>query len=57
MVVQMEEEEYMREAIQWDRTEFPDNQPCVDLIEKKPMGEHHLLVTTPSNKAPPYPHS
>ena len=34
----MEEEEYMREQIEWDRTDFPDNQPCVDLIEKKPMG-------------------
>jgi myosin heavy subunit len=37
--LQMEEEEYMREQIEWDRTDFPDNQPCVDLIEKKPMGE------------------
>jgi hypothetical protein len=37
----MEEEEYMREQIQWDRTDFPDNQPCVDLIEKKPMGTSH----------------
>ena len=33
-----EEEEYAREAIEWDRTDFPDNQPCVDLIEKKPLG-------------------
>jgi len=33
-----EEEEYMREEIEWDRTDFPDNQPCVDLIEKKPIG-------------------
>lgn len=33
----------MREQIQWDRTDFPDNQPCVDLIEKKPMGtDDHL---------------
>lgn len=37
--LQMEEEEYMREKIEWDRTDFPDNQPCVDLIEKKPMGK------------------
>lgn len=35
----MEEQEYIREQIQWDRTDFPDNQPCVDLIEKKPMGK------------------
>jgi len=37
-----EEEEYMREQIQWDRTDFPDNQPCVDLIQKKPMGKRIL---------------
>jgi len=33
-----EEEEYAREEIDWDRSDFPDNQPCVDLIEKKPLG-------------------
>ena len=37
-VFQEEAEEYEREQIQWDRTEFPDNNPCIELVEKKPMG-------------------
>ncbi|KAG5189663.1 P-loop containing nucleoside triphosphate hydrolase protein [Tribonema minus] len=33
-----EVEEYTREQIPFDRRDFPNNQPCLDLIEKKPMG-------------------
>lgn len=33
-----EVEEYTREQIPFDRRDFPDNQPCLDLIEKKPVG-------------------
>lgn len=31
-------EEYTREQIPFDRHDFPNNQSCLDLIEKKPMG-------------------
>ncbi|KAG5189092.1 P-loop containing nucleoside triphosphate hydrolase protein [Tribonema minus] len=33
-----EVEEYTREQIPFDRHDFPNNQSCLDLIEKKPMG-------------------
>merc|ERR1712196_513495 len=33
-----EEEEYRKEKIEWDRTNFPDNRDVIELIEKKPMG-------------------
>jgi myosin heavy subunit len=28
----------MREQVPWEEVEFQSNQPCVDLIEKKPTG-------------------
>jgi hypothetical protein len=31
----LEQEEYMREKINWTFIEFFDNQPCIDLIEGK----------------------
>ena len=34
----LEEEEYNKEGIQFIASEFPNNQSCLDLIEKPPMG-------------------
>lgn len=31
----LEQEEYVREGIEWTFIEFYDNQPCIDLIEAK----------------------
>lgn len=30
---QLEQEEYLREELPWNRIEFSDNQPCIVLIE------------------------
>ena len=37
-IFQMEEQEYARENIVFDPQEFPDNQHCLDLIDKPPRG-------------------
>mmetsp|Transcript_36306 Transcript_36306/g.58686 ORF Transcript_36306/g.58686 Transcript_36306/m.58686 type:complete len:1509 (-) Transcript_36306:778-5304(-) len=42
-VFKMEQEEYMREKITWSYVDFVDNQPCLDLLEKKPLGLFCLL--------------
>lgn len=34
-VFKLEQEEYLREAIDWSFINFYDNQPCIDLIEGK----------------------
>lgn len=34
-VFKLEQEEYIREQIEWSFIEFNDNQPCIDLIENK----------------------
>lgn len=34
-VFKLEQEEYVREEIEWSFIEFSDNQPCIDLIENK----------------------
>ncbi|GMM55850.1 myosin 4 [Maudiozyma humilis] len=34
-VFKLEQEEYVRENIEWSFIEFNDNQPCIDLIENK----------------------
>ena len=41
-VFKLEQEEYMREQIDWTFIDFSDNQPCIDLIEAK-MGILSLL--------------
>lgn len=57
-VFKLEQEEYLREQIDWTFIEFSDNQPCIDLIEGKlgilslldeesrlPMGSDEQFVT------------
>ncbi|KAL3425617.1 hypothetical protein PVAG01_02408 [Phlyctema vagabunda] len=57
-VFKLEQEEYMREQIDWKFIDFSDNQPCIDLIEGKlgilslldeesrlPMGSDEQFVT------------
>ncbi|CAG0897110.1 unnamed protein product [Darwinula stevensoni] len=39
----LEQEEYSREEIDWKSIDFYDNQPCIDLIEGKPLGILSLL--------------
>lgn len=34
-VFKLEQEEYIKEQIEWKMIEFHDNQPCIDLIEAK----------------------
>jgi len=41
-VFKLEQEEYVREKINWTFIDFYDNQPCIDLIEK-PLGILDLL--------------
>lgn len=41
-VFKLEQEEYLREQIDWTFIDFSDNQPCIDLIEGK-MGVLSLL--------------
>ena len=41
-VFKLEQEEYLREQIDWTFIDFSDNQPCIDLIEAK-MGVLSLL--------------
>ncbi|RHY26544.1 hypothetical protein DYB32_007509 [Aphanomyces invadans] len=42
-VLRQEQVTYEREHIQWSFINFPDNQPCLDLLEKKPRGLFHML--------------
>ena len=41
-VFKLEQEEYVKEEIEWSFIEFNDNQPCIDLIENK-IGIFSLL--------------
>lgn len=34
-VFKLEQEEYVKEQIEWEFINFYDNQPCIDLIESK----------------------
>ncbi|CAG9318607.1 unnamed protein product [Blepharisma stoltei] len=39
----LEQSEYSKEKIKWDHISYEDNQLCIDLIEKKPIGVIALL--------------
>ncbi|RWS07279.1 unconventional myosin-Vc-like protein, partial [Dinothrombium tinctorium] len=43
MFLWLEQEEYVREGIDWQFITFTDNQPVIDLIEAKPIGILNLL--------------
>jgi myosin heavy subunit len=38
IIFKEEAEEYTREQIDWDPTSFPDNEPCIDLLTRRPIG-------------------
>lgn len=42
-VFKLEQEEYIREGIDWTFIEYSDNQPVIDIIESKPIGILSLL--------------
>ncbi|XP_014675586.1 PREDICTED: unconventional myosin-XV-like, partial [Priapulus caudatus] len=42
-IFHMEQQEYAREKIAWQPIAFTDNQACIDLIAKKPIGILHIL--------------
>ncbi|KAK4423286.1 Myosin-1 [Sesamum alatum] len=39
----LEQEEYIQDGIDWARVDFEDNQDCLNLFEKKPLGLQSLL--------------
>ncbi|KAK4743021.1 hypothetical protein SAY87_001022 [Trapa incisa] len=39
----LEQEEYVQDGIDWARVDFEDNQDCLNLFEKKPLGLLSLL--------------
>ncbi|KAG7649158.1 IQ motif EF-hand binding site [Arabidopsis thaliana x Arabidopsis arenosa] len=39
----LEQEEYIQDGIDWTRVDFEDNQECLSLFEKKPLGLLSLL--------------
>ncbi|KAL9257724.1 Myosin-1-like protein [Drosera capensis] len=39
----LEQEEYIQDGIDWARVDFEDNQDCLNLFEKKPLGLFSLL--------------
>lgn len=39
----VEQQEYIKEQLDWSYINFNDNQECLDLIEKKPLGILSLL--------------
>ncbi|XP_040830480.1 unconventional myosin-XV [Ochotona curzoniae] len=43
IVFQEEQEEYLREQIDWREITFTDNQPCINLISLKPYGILRIL--------------
>ncbi|XP_076846163.1 unconventional myosin-XV [Brachyhypopomus gauderio] len=43
IILKQEQEEYIREQINWKEVAFSDNQPCIDLIAAKPHGILRIL--------------
>ncbi|GAM22908.1 hypothetical protein SAMD00019534_060830, partial [Acytostelium subglobosum LB1] len=43
LTLKTEQEEYVSEGIKWEPVDYVDNKPCVDLIEKRPLGILSLL--------------
>ncbi|NWR81119.1 MYO15 protein, partial [Centropus unirufus] len=43
IIFQEEQEEYIREQIEWKEIPFSDNQPCINLISQKPYGILRIL--------------
>ncbi|XP_077381905.1 unconventional myosin-XV [Festucalex cinctus] len=43
VIIQQEQEEYMREQIEWQQQAFSHNQACLDLIAAKPHGILRIL--------------
>ncbi|XP_021896862.1 myosin-1 isoform X2 [Carica papaya] len=39
----LEQEEYIQDGIDWNKVDFEDNQDCLNLFEKKPLGLLSLL--------------
>ncbi|KAL3635819.1 Myosin-1 [Castilleja foliolosa] len=39
----LEQEEYIQDGIDWAKVDFEDNQDCLNLFEKKPLGLQSLL--------------
>ncbi|KAL6568824.1 Myosin-1 [Orobanche hederae] len=39
----LEQEEYVQDGIDWAKVDFEDNQDCLNLFEKKPLGLQSLL--------------
>ncbi|CAI0439092.1 unnamed protein product [Linum tenue] len=42
-LLKLEQEEYAEDGIDWAKVDFEDNQECLDLFEKKPIGLLSLL--------------
>lgn len=42
-IFKLEQEEYEKEQVSWSKIEFIDNQGCIDLIGKKPLGLVQIL--------------
>ena len=43
LIFYMEQQIYADEGVAWDATDFPDNQVCLNLIEKRPNGILSLI--------------
>ena len=42
-VFELEQNVYREEGIDWAYVSFPDNKPCLEMIEKKPIGLLSLI--------------
>lgn len=44
-MLEVEQEEYTKEGIDWKHIDFLDNQQCLDLIESKPNGKPGIFIS------------